>query len=196
MRARGDAAFARVRDGWLDGRAAQFFADAEAIAAGLDARGRPMVEIERKFLLDKFPAAAAGTPVEEIEQGWVPGERLRERLRRVTTAGSVRWYRTVKAGAGLVRTEIEEETTREIFEAIWPLTEGRRIHKQRHRVADGALVWEIDHFLDRDLTLAEVELSSLSVQPVPPEWLAGHIVRDVTAEAAYLNYNLAKSEGT
>ena len=132
-----------------------------------------MLEIERKYLLDKFPAAAAGAPVEEIEQGWIPGERLRERLRRVTTAGSVRWYRTVKTGAGVVRTEIEEETTREIFEAMWPLTESRRIHKQRHRVTDGDLTWEIDHFLDRDLTLAEVELPSLDVLPVPPDWLAG-----------------------
>jgi len=195
VRVRGEAAFARVRDGWLEGQAAQFFTDADELAAALEARGRAALEIERKYLLDKFPAEAEAAPVMEIEQGWIPGERLQERLRRVTTAGSVRWYRTVKAGTGAVRTEIEEETTREIFEAMWPLTESRRIHKQRHLVKDGDLTWEIDHFLDRELTLAEVELPSVEVLPVPPEWLQGHIVREVTGAPEYLNYNLARREG-
>jgi CYTH domain-containing protein len=98
----------------------------------------------------------------------------------------------VKTGTGLVRVEIEEETTREVFEAMWPLTEGKRVHKQRHRVTDGDLAWEIDHFVDRDLTLAEVELPSADVQPVPPDWLQPYVVRDVTDEAAYVNYNLAQ----
>ena len=192
IRSRGEAAFAQVRDGWLEGRAVEFFANAERFAAALDAHVRPLLEIERKYLLEKFPTAAAGAPVEEIEQGYVPGERLRERLRRVTSPDGVRWYRTVKTGAGLVRVELEEETTREVFEAMWPLTEGKRVHKQRHRVTDGDLVWEIDHFVDRDLTLAEVELPSADVQPVPPDWLQSYVVRDVTDEPAYLNFNLAR----
>jgi CHAD domain-containing protein/CYTH domain-containing protein len=192
VRARGEAAFSQVRGSWLDGRAVGFFANAERFAAALDAHARPMLEIERKYLLAKFPATAAGAPVEEIEQGYVPGDRLRERLRRVTTPDGVRWFRTVKTGAGLVRVEIEEETTREIFEAMWPLTEGKRVHKQRHRVVDGDLVWEIDHFVDRDLTLAEVELPGADVQPVPPDWLQPYVVRDVTDEPAYVNYNLAR----
>jgi CYTH domain-containing protein len=46
--------------------------------------------------------------------------------------------------------------------------------------------------VDRDLTLAEVELPSADVQPVPPDWLQPYVVRDVTDEAAYVNYNLAQ----
>lgn len=192
VRARGDAAFTHVRDAWLAGGAERVLADAARVAAALDARGRAMLEIERKFLLARFPSGAAEAPAVEIEQGYVPGDRLRERLRRVTSPDGVRWYRTVKAGAGLVRTEIEEETTQEIFEVMWPLTEGKRVHKQRHRVPDGDLAWEIDHFLDRDLTLAEVELPAADVLPVPPDWLQPHVVRDVTDEPEYVNYNLAR----
>ena len=168
VRARGDGAFGAVKEHWLEGRAADFFAEVERVAASIEAHGLPTVEIERKYLLDRFPAAAADAASEEIEQGYVPGVRLHERLRRITAADGVRWYRTVKSGTGLVRTEIEEETTRDVFEAMWPLTEGRRVHKQRHRVQDGDLTWEIDHFLDRELTLAEVELPSEASRPCRP----------------------------
>jgi CHAD domain-containing protein/CYTH domain-containing protein len=192
VRVSGEAAFQRVHDAWLGGRAVEFFANAERVADSIDARAKPLLEIERKYLLNRFPAAAAGVPAEEIEQGYIPGTRLIERLRRVTTPESVRWYRTVKTGAGLVRTELEEETTREVFETMWPLTEGKRVHKQRHRVPDGDLAWEIDHFVDRDLVLAEIELPSADVQPVPPDWLQPYIVRDVTEESEYVNFNLAK----
>jgi hypothetical protein len=39
--------------------------------------------------------------------------------------GSTRFYRTAKVGTGLVRTEIEEETTRAVFDRTWPLTKGK-----------------------------------------------------------------------
>lgn len=192
VRARGDGAFAAVKDQWLGDRANEFFAQAALVCDAIDAHAKATIEIERKYLLDKFPAGASGAPVEEIEQGYLPGTMLRERLRRITTPESVRWYRTVKTGMGLVRTELEEETTREVFEAMWPLTEGKRVHKQRHRVADGELAWEIDHFLDRDLTLAEIELPDAETVVEVPEWLAPHVVREVTEEVVYVNYNLAR----
>ena len=192
VRALGEAAFAEVQAGWLGGNGAAFFADAAKLADAIDEHARPVYEIERKYLLDRFPAAAAGAPAEEIEQGWLPGAALRERIRRVTTPDGVRYFRAIKTGAGLVRTETEEETTLEVFEALWPLTEGRRVHKQRHKVRDGDLTWEIDHFLDRDLTLAEVELPSAETKSPPPDWLQPHVMREVTEDPAYVNYNLGK----
>ena len=192
VRARGDGAFASVRDGWLGDHAKDFFAQAAIVADAIDEHAKPMVEIERKYLLDKFPPAAADAPAEEIEQGYVPGSILRERLRRATKGDDVTWYRTVKFGAGVVRTEIEEECSREVFEAIWPLTEGKRVHKQRHHVKDGDREWLIDHFLDRDLTLAEADLTHAEEQPEVPAWLKEHVVREVTGEADYVNYNLAR----
>jgi CYTH domain-containing protein len=53
------------------------------------------------------------------------------------------------------------------------------------------MVWEIDEFTDRDLVLAEVELPSEGVVPVPPDWLQPYIVSEVTEDPAYLNITLA-----
>jgi len=100
-------------------------------------------------------------------------------------------------GTGLVRTELEEETTRAVFEAMWPLTEGRRLTKRRHAVPDNgagtvSLVWEIDEFTDRPLVLAEVELPDEGTEVRMPPWLAPVVERDVTDDPAYLNVNLAR----
>ncbi|MGA9525144.1 MAG: hypothetical protein WBV82_27030 [Myxococcaceae bacterium] len=152
----------------------------------------PDVEIERKYLLSGFPDRARTAPVKEIRQGWIPGERLQERLRRVNDANGERFFRTVKLGRGIERIEVEEETPADLFEKMWPLTEGRRVQKRRSLIEDGDLVWEVDAFLDRDLFLAEVELPSASTQVVIPEWLAPYVVREVTGEDAYVNVNLAR----
>ncbi len=129
--------------------------------------------------------------IKEIVQGYLPGTRLIERLRRVRTGDTERFYRTVKSGTGMVRTEIEEECTREVFEALWPLTEGRRVAKRRHVVAEGSLHWEIDEFTDRELVLAEIELPSADITAEFPAWLLSVVERDVTGDGAYVNSTLA-----
>lgn len=166
-------------------------AGVEAIADALDARARSGVEVERKYLLDALPEVLPGARVKEIAQGYLPGTRLVERVRRVRDEGEERYFRTIKVGSGVARTEVEEECGALTFEALWPLTEGRRVTKRRHVVSDGALQWEIDEFTDRDLVLAEVELPSAEVVPDLPSWLAPAMVREVTGEAAYVNANLA-----
>ena len=108
------------------------------------------------------------------------------------TRGGTRWYRTVKLGSGVARQEIEELMPESLFDALWPLTEGRRVSKRRYRIPDGALVWEIDEFTDRELVLAEVELSRVDEVPAVPEWLANYLTMDVTEEPVYLNINLAR----
>ena len=94
--------------------------------------------------------------------------------------------------AGIRRIELEDETTREVFEAMWPLTEGRRVAKRRYRIPDGDLLWEIDEFTDRDLVLAEVELQSADGKVEPPAWLAPLLVGEVTDDPAYTNFSLAR----
>ena len=149
-------------------------------------------EIERKYLLSSLPNAARRAPCLEIEQGWLPGDQLRERLRRTRENGKERWHRTVKLGRGLERTEIEEATSRRVFEVMWPLTEGCRVTKRRFKVMEGALTWELDEFTDRELVLAEVELPSADFVVKVPNWIETHLVRQVTGEPAYVNLNLAK----
>lgn len=160
----------------------------------LNADGLPL-EIERKFLLRGCPPEAAAIGPLRIEQGWIPGESLRERLRRTTAAdGRVRCTRTVKLGPSGARIEVEEDSTPVLFAALWPLTRDARVRKLRHVVPEGAYRWEIDVFLDRDLVLAEIELDAPDQEITIPEWLEPWLVRDVTGEVAYLNAALARPE--
>jgi len=150
-------------------------------------------EIERKYLLRGRPPRTVGAPSVEIDQGYIPGERIRERVRRARGANDVRYYRTIKMGAGIQRIEIEEEAPEEFFQAVWPLTVGRRVHKRRYVVDDSGLVWEIDEFLDRpSLWLAELELTHADQKVTIPEWLAPFLEREVTDDPSYTNRALAK----
>jgi CYTH domain-containing protein len=150
-------------------------------------------EIERKYLLKGLPEAVAGAPSLEFDQGYIPGIRINERIRRARGADDVKYYRTMKTGSGIDRFEIEEETTQEFFEAVWPLTRGARVWKRRYLVPDRDVIWEIDEFLDRDgMWLAEVELERIDQEVVIPDWLAPVLVREVTTEKGYTNRALAK----
>jgi CYTH domain-containing protein len=150
------------------------------------------IEVERKYLLSGMPELPEGAEALEIDQGYLPGKRLRERVRRVRREGSVQYYRTIKLGMGVQRIEIEEETTQPIFDALWVLTQGCRITKRRYLVQEGSSTWEIDLFLDRELVLAEIELASADVEPEIPDWLSKHVVEDVSERTEYTNLSLAR----
>jgi CHAD domain-containing protein/CYTH domain-containing protein len=184
--------FASLREHWLGDRSAPFFESVEKIRASLVTAGSADVEIERKYLLSGMPPSLAGQPYREIEQGYIPGERLQERVRRVRKDDAEWYVRTVKVGSGIRRIELQDDTDRETFEVLWPLTLGRRVIKRRYRVPEGALTWEVDEFTDRDLVLAEIELPSEDVKPKLPEWIAPYVVREVTGESEYVNINLAR----
>lgn len=151
-------------------------------------------EIERKYLLSGLPARVHDAENVEVDQGYLPGQRINERVRRMkNSAGVLTYFRTVKAGSGLERIEIEEQTTRDFFEAVWPLTRGARVWKRRHYVPEGPVTWEVDEFLDRpSFWLAEVELEHAEQSVAVPEWLQPLVVREVTFENEYTNHALAK----
>ncbi|HET7230112.1 MAG TPA: CHAD domain-containing protein [Longimicrobium sp.] len=185
--------FAAVEMDWLHGAAAPFFAAVRAVAEVARTRGEPDREIERKYLLKRMPAIRhLPVRIQELDQGYLPGERLAERIRRVREDGETHYYRTVKLGRGISRTEVEEETSAHVFRKMWPLTRGKRVRKRRYRVDDGGFTWEIDRFRDRRLVLCEVELPSADVDPPLPRWLQREMVREVTDESEYVNINLAK----
>jgi CHAD domain-containing protein/CYTH domain-containing protein len=188
------ARFAAVEAAWLHGRAAGFFAAVREVARAAAMRGEPDREIERKYLLKRMPAIRSleGVELLEIDQGYIPGDRLAERVRRTRRGDVVTYYRTVKLGKGISRTEVEEETTERIFRRLWPLTRGKRVRKRRYRIEDGGFTWEVDRFRDRRLVLCEVELPTEDTHAEPPRWLRREIVRDVTGEDEFANINLAK----
>ena len=119
-----------------------------------------MLEIERTYLLSAVPPYVKTVTPKHLRQGYIPGDRLIERVRSIRMNGTETYVRTVKTGMGVTRIEIEEETTQEIFEVLWGLTVERRVEKKRYVIPDGESFLEIDVFSDRQLVLAEIELNS------------------------------------
>ena len=150
----------------------------------------PRVEIERKFLLTRAPdELPAGEP---IEQGYlaIAPDGVEVRIRR--RAG--RCTLTVKSGPAHVRVEEELDIDDRRFEALWALTEGRRIAKTRHLVPlDGGVTAEVDVYAEAlaGLLTAEIEFASTEASAAfaPPEWLG----LEVTGDARYANQSLALS---
>jgi adenylate cyclase len=145
------------------------------------------MEVERKFLVAE-PPDLDGIDAEEIEQGYLAiGSEGEVRLRR---KGDRRLL-TAKQGGGLSREEAEAEIDPEAFETLWPLTEGRRVRKRRHRMEHGGRTIEVDVYEgDLDgLVVAEIEFPSEEEARAfePPEWLG----EDVTGDRRYLNETLA-----
>ena len=192
---RGQEAYAEAKATWLDA-GPSLVERVEQAAGSLMTHLTRGTEIERKYLLNELPILPDDATVVEIEQGYLPGTAVLERLRRVRSidGATFRHVRTVKLGEGVVRTEIEEEMSVELFARMWPLTEGRRLHKRRYAARSGRHTWEVDEFLDRNLVLAEVELSDPNEAIVLPDWLASVMVRDVTEEREYSNASLASSD--
>ncbi len=193
---RGMHSYAELERDWLNDAGAPFFERVTELAAELGGRSsRKDMEIERKYLLKRLPLATVDAPSVEIEQGYLPGEKLVERLRRIRFAdGAEKWFRTVKAGKGLERVELEEETDADLSRAMWPLTQGRRLLKRRYSIrGSDDLVWEVDEFLDRELVLAEIELPTEDTLFELPPWLQDVLDREVTDETEYSNARLAQS---
>jgi CYTH domain-containing protein len=156
------------------------------------------LEIERVWVLRRAPVVPQGATLWTIEQGYLPEHAADDpdfaegRLRRIEHPdGRVECLHTVKRGAGLVRQETERTISAQDFQAQWPRTQGRRVRKRRHRVREGALVWEVDEFLDWPLWMAEVELPTAGTEAAIPAWLAPVLGAEVTQDPRWRNFALA-----
>jgi CYTH domain-containing protein len=145
------------------------------------------VEVERKFLVPDTPDLDE-TESDEIEQGYLAiGADGEVRLRRK----GEKLVLTAKRGAGISRDEAEVELDPEVFERLWPLTEGRRLHKRRHVIPHGDLTVELDVYEGdlEGLVVAEIEFDSEddAGRFEPPDWIG----EEVTGDERYLNETLA-----
>ena len=184
--------FEDLRREWLGGRGNRFFDSVSEFGRALRSQAASGIEIERKYLLSALPEKARVEKGVWVSQGWLPGDAINERIRRVRTEEGERYYRTIKIGTKLSRIEMEEQIPRSLFRTLWPLTEGLRIRKRRYVVEEDGLTWEIDRFADMELVMAEVELPSEETEVEPPEWLAPHVVEEVTGRKEYQNLYLAR----
>jgi CHAD domain-containing protein len=189
---RAEGLFGRLEREYLRDRATPLLDEAYAVVAALEtragiARGEEEAP-QRRFLLADLPDSVRGGDAEEIRQGWLPGDKVRESVGVARSPLGERFFRAVARGAGARRVENEEEISREAFEAFWPLTEGRRVRKRRHLVTTEP-GWRFDVYLDRHLFLAVAEPGN---DADPPAWLEEAVVREVTGERTYLDEALAR----
>lgn len=142
-------------------------------------------EIERKFLLSAHPEIPENCSLHyKYEQGFLPGITIKERL-TIQYLDGAKFRRAVKIGSGIERLEFNDPISEEFFWKLWPLTEGRRIKKERWCIPTGELVWEVDRYRDRTLSIAEVELPHADYPLEIPDWLKGLVVREVTQEKEF-----------
>lgn len=148
-----------------------------------------MTEIERSFLVAHDPPAWG--EVTHIDQGYlaIDGDGTEVRLRR--RGGELTL--TVKGGdAGSTRTEEELTLAADRFARLWPLTEGRRLEKDRHVIPlPGGVSAELDRYHGplEGLRVVEVEFPSEhdAARFAPPGWFG----REVTDDPRYRNRALA-----
>lgn len=147
------------------------------------------VEIERAFVADFVPDPALLGPGVALRQGYVASEgevEVRLRIRERDAA------LTIKAGSGMVRTEVELPLSTGDAEALWHHTEGRRIAKHRHRVQVGDHVAEVDVYDGALAGLCRVEVEFVSPEEAtafePPAWFG----REVTGDDRWRNASLAR----
>jgi adenylate cyclase len=145
------------------------------------------VERERTWLVRRLPEPLpAGT---RIAQGYLAHDgSVAVRVRR----RGDRHVATVKGGTGRTRVEVEWDLTPDQFEALWPLSDGRRIEKVRHEVPVDGGTAELDVFggdLD-GLVLVEVEFDDEGSMAAfeAPDWFGP----EVSDDERYANGALAR----
>jgi adenylate cyclase len=150
-----------------------------------------MSEIERKFVIERTPPDLERFASSEIQQGYVAvdADGTEVRVRRRDGEAAL----TIKQGTGRTRAEEELEIGNERFDALWALTEGRRVQKRRYLIpaGEGATI-ELDVYSGEleGLVVAEVEFADERAANAfePPDWFG----REVTDDARYKNQALAR----
>jgi adenylate cyclase len=145
-------------------------------------------EIERKFLLNKLPPTLRLARGEAIKQGYLALDGDTEvRLR----TGSAPPRLTIKSGRGEVRTEVELPVEGSDAQALWELTEGRRLEKTRRLMRIDGVDAEVDEYTGDLAGLVVVEIEFDDEQAArafsPPPWFGP----ELTGEPAYANRSLA-----
>jgi len=144
-------------------------------------------EIERKFLVKE--GAWREAKATRYRQGYL--STVKERTVRVRTIND-KAYLTIKGlTVGASRLEFEYEIlVADAEEILDSLCEKPLIEKNRYKVDDGTLTWEVDEFFGENegLIVAEVELQSEDQQFARPDW----VTEEVTSDPRYYNANLIK----
>ena len=144
------------------------------------------IEIERKFLINKKPENFDNKF--HIKQFYIHvDDKFVQRLRLFNNEKAIMSLK--QNCAGLSRYEFEYEIPLEDAKKIVSIADSIFIEKIRYIIYYESMKWEIDEFLgnNKGLLIAEVELEDENQKIKLPDW----IVKEVTNQNKYFNYNLA-----
>lgn len=158
------------------------------------------MEIERKYLI-RMPdeaslAAMPGCELWQISQTYLLGcgNGHTSRLRRMQVDGREVFVHTEKRRVNVLSCEEQErEISRTEYASLMRQADPalRTIDKKRYRVPYAGRMMEIDIYTFwNDRATLEVELEGENAEVSLPPWL--EILRELTGEAAYKNYSLAR----
>lgn len=151
------------------------------------------IELERKFFIPptSLPENLDTFPSQHIQQGYLSIEPVGTEI-RVRSMGDT-YVQTVKSGDPPERIETEIELSKDQFHALWPLTEGKRIVKDRFTLPDDITVDRYQGNL-KGLIVAEKEFKTKEQmqQFAPPDWFG----QEITRNAGFSNKNLSRAQSS
>lgn len=187
-----EAAFARCEERWLGDKANPVWAAVETIAVALDDMATQSSAAHRRYLLRDILETPPGRSL-DIEIGYLPDAHVVDRVQRVTGDGGRHYFRAVEIDGDTPPAVVDEEISKSVFAALWPLTKGRRVKTHRISVDFEGHCWMLDRIANRGISLASVSLPDARESVAIPEWLEPMIDHDVTDDAEFTLRNLASS---
>jgi CYTH domain-containing protein len=151
------------------------------------------LEIEYKYLVDPFFFKTIPLSYEPvvINQAYLMDEKdfnMRVRIEHpIKDPTDKKASLTTKTGKKPAREEYEITIPLDYAEVLFA-NSFSSLQKLRYKVPFGGLTWEIDHYPEHDLVIAEVEVPSLDYKVLLPPWA----IKEVTHDGKYSNTNLAR----
>lgn len=157
-----------------------------------------VLEIERKFILrnlsvlESLNSDGVGVLQNDIIQIYTKITPINEiRFRKIND----KFFTTQKYGKGLIREEIESETSKEIFEEAQKNSVGMPIKKSRFSFKINNLPCNIDVFSEMLEGLITLEIEFLNAEDAAkfaiPDFIQNSIKTEITNDERYKNKNLA-----
>jgi CYTH domain-containing protein len=148
-------------------------------------------EIERKFLLKRFPKLDKINNVYQIQQ-WYHHDGYRYRHQVEIPSGEVIIFKTKKTNVSK-GVNIEEETTLTLDELkTVDLSNSLSIKKTRTVVKYKGLKFEIDKYDGINIVILEVELDDIEQKINIPKYIENEIIYEVTGIKEFSNKSLSE----
>lgn len=148
-------------------------------------------EIERKFLLKRFPRLEKINNVYQIEQ-WYHSDGFRYRHQLEITTGDVKIFKTKKTNISKgVNQEEETILSQNEFNEL-DLSNSLSIKKIRTVVKYKGHKLELDKYDGMNIVILEVELKDLNEEIKLPKYIQKEILYEVTGIKEFSNKNLAE----